>query len=1070
MRRFANIASRSARALVASAWAIVIALAPGAAHAATVPAGFTDSTVATGLSSPTAMELAPDGRIFVAEQGGTLRIIKNGALLATPFLTLSVNSSGERGLIGVTLDPAFATNGFVYVYYTTSATPIHNRISRFTASAGNPDVAAPTETILVDLDNLSTATNHNGGALRFGADGKLYAGVGENANGTNSQTLANRLGKLLRYNPDGGIPTDNPFFATATGANRAIWAMGLRNPYTFAFQPGTGRMMINDVGQNTWEEIDEGIAGRNFGWPTSEGQNNCTAAGFTCPVYSYSHAVGGCAITGGTFYNPATATFPASYVGKYLFADFCSNWIKFIDPSAPPADDGATTFATGVSSPVDLRVAPDGSLYYLARGAGSVGRIQASSAQPPSITQHPSPQTVTVGTSATFTCSATGTSPLSYQWQRNRGDIAGATSTSYTLANAQAGDSGALFRCVASNAFGSATSNEAALTVTTNTPPTPTIVAPAAGAHYNAGQVVSYSGSASDTQDPSIPAASYTWEVVFHHATHTHPFIAPFSGVTSGTFTIPNTGETATDVWYRVHLTVRDSGGLTNTTTRDILPNTATLNFATNPAGLALTLDAQPLASPAAVGSVVGMQRAIGAPAQQTSGGKTWQFVSWSDGGARNHTIATPAGGATYTATFVESTSTNVALASLGGVATASSSYNASFGPGGTNDGETAGVEWGDDGGWNDGTVARWPDSLQIVFAGPQTINRVVVYTLQDNYASPSPPTDTMTFTRYGITDFQVQSWTGTAWSTRATVTGNNLVKRTVTFAPVTTDRIRILVNGSLQWYSRITEVEAWTAGPAPTTTTLASSSNPSTVGQPVTFTATVAGSAPTGSVLFRDGATTIGGCSAIALTGAGNSRTAACTTSTLAQGTRSITAAYAGDVGNLASTSTALSQAVNPVGASVNVARASAGAVASASSQLAGFSAASAIDGNPLGTWGSDGGWNDATGNAFPDWLQVTFNGQKTINRVVVYTLQDNFASPSPPTDTLTFTQYGITSFAVQRWTGSAWATLSTITGNNLVKRTITFAPVATDRIRILVNGALLSYSRIIEVEAWTP
>src|SRR5207244_953681 len=160
--------------------------------------GFIESQVAGGLSSPTAMAFAPDGRLFVCEQGGQLRVIKNGALLATPFVSLSVDSSGERGLLGVTFDPNFSSNQFVYVYYTTSASPIHNRISRFTA---NGDVATTgSEIALVDLENLSSATNHNGGAIHFGADGKLYAGVGENANSANAQTLSNRLGKILRYN------------------------------------------------------------------------------------------------------------------------------------------------------------------------------------------------------------------------------------------------------------------------------------------------------------------------------------------------------------------------------------------------------------------------------------------------------------------------------------------------------------------------------------------------------------------------------------------------------------------------------------------------------------------------------------------------------------------------------------------------------------------------------------------------------------------------------------------------------------------------------------------------------
>ena len=186
------------------------------------------------------MEFAPDGRLFVCQQGGQLRVIKNGVLLPTPFLSLAVDSSGERGLLGVAFDPDFSTNNFVYVYYTPAASsPRHNQVSRFTA---NGDVAAAgSEVVILTLDNLSTATNHNGGAIHFGSDRKLYVAVGENANGANSQTLTNRLGKMLRINSDGSIPTDNPFYNTASGLNRSIWSLGLRNPFTFAFQPGTGR-------------------------------------------------------------------------------------------------------------------------------------------------------------------------------------------------------------------------------------------------------------------------------------------------------------------------------------------------------------------------------------------------------------------------------------------------------------------------------------------------------------------------------------------------------------------------------------------------------------------------------------------------------------------------------------------------------------------------------------------------------------------------------------------------------------------------------------------------------------
>ena len=236
------------RLALAAMLALIITILQLPARAATLPTGFTETLVTSGLTNPTAMAFAPDGRLFVCEQGGQLRVIKNGALLATPFLSVTVNSSGERGLLGIAFDPNFATNNFLYVYYTATAPAIHNRVSRFTA---NGDVSVPgSEVILLDLNNLG-ATNHNGGAMHFGPDGKLYVAVGENANGSNSQTLTNLLGKILRINSDGTIPADNPFFGAATGNNRAIWALGLRNPYTFAFQPGTGRMFINDVGDVT---------------------------------------------------------------------------------------------------------------------------------------------------------------------------------------------------------------------------------------------------------------------------------------------------------------------------------------------------------------------------------------------------------------------------------------------------------------------------------------------------------------------------------------------------------------------------------------------------------------------------------------------------------------------------------------------------------------------------------------------------------------------------------------------------------------------------------------------------
>lgn len=314
------VSERNMRKAALVAMAFLFGVSCPLLSAATLPAGFVEAQFGSSVgSAPTAMAFAPDGRLFVCRQGGQVRVIKNGALLTTPFVSLNVTSGGERGLLGIAFDPNFSANQFVYLYYTTSTSPIHNRISRFTA---NGDVAvAGSEFVLVDLEDLSSAQNHNGGGIHFGPDGKLYAGVGENANAANAQTLSNRLGKILRLNPDGTIPTDNPFFNTATGANRAIWALGLRNPYTFGFQPGTGRMFINDVGQSAWEEIDDGIAGSNYGWPNCEGACAQPNANFRDPLFQYGHgtsATTGCAIVGAAFYNPPVNQFPASYIGKYF--------------------------------------------------------------------------------------------------------------------------------------------------------------------------------------------------------------------------------------------------------------------------------------------------------------------------------------------------------------------------------------------------------------------------------------------------------------------------------------------------------------------------------------------------------------------------------------------------------------------------------------------------------------------------------------------------------------------------------------------------------------------------------
>jgi len=259
---------------------------------------------------------------------------------------------------------------------------------RVTAN-GNKAVVG-SEKLIFRLGN-QTSDHHMGGAIDFGQDGKLYVATGDNETPNKAQQLTNLFGKMLRINKDGTIPTQNPFYSTTSGNNRAIWVRGLRNPFKFAVQPGTGTIFINDVGEAAWEEIDEAVPGANYGWgfPTSppyyEGfiaSPDPSLQNYKNPVFAYGHdgaiETTGCAITGGVFYDPATAQFPAGYEGDYFFADHCSGWIRTLRTRDPNKGE-VSGFATGLVKPIDLEVSQAGELYYLANRTGSVSKIRYAS-------------------------------------------------------------------------------------------------------------------------------------------------------------------------------------------------------------------------------------------------------------------------------------------------------------------------------------------------------------------------------------------------------------------------------------------------------------------------------------------------------------------------------------------------------------------------------------------------------------------------------------------------------------------------------------------------------------------
>jgi glucose/arabinose dehydrogenase len=310
-----------------------------------LPPGLTlklDPFITTGLSGPVFLtQPLDDGRIFVVEQPGRIRVVRSGVLQTTAFLDISsrVLSGGERGLLSVAFHPNYATNRFFYVFFTTQ-TNGDIRIERFTTTAANPEVADPATSKLILTIPHSLQTNHNGGLLSFGPDGMLYAGVGDGGGGGDpyqtGQDQNALLGSLLRLDISGDpytIPPSNPYVGQANKRGE-IWAKGLRNPWRYAFDPPTGLLYIADVGQNSHEEVDvvpASQAGVNYGWSVMEGAScygatTCTQTGLTLPVLDYAtHVSGTCSITGGYVYR---GTAIPAIRGHYFYSDYCAGFLK----------------------------------------------------------------------------------------------------------------------------------------------------------------------------------------------------------------------------------------------------------------------------------------------------------------------------------------------------------------------------------------------------------------------------------------------------------------------------------------------------------------------------------------------------------------------------------------------------------------------------------------------------------------------------------------------------------------------------------------------------------------------
>lgn len=593
-------------------------------YAAEFKPGFAAELITDQLDSPTSIAVAPDGRIFVCEKSGLVRVIEDGQLLPDPAVAIEVDDFGERGLGCILLDQEFDQNGYFYVYYNVPLAE-HNRISRFTL---NGNLAIPgSETVLMDLAPLAS-TIHNGGTMRWGPDGKLYVATGEGAETVHAQSFSNELGKMLRLNKDGSIPADNPFYNQTSGAARAIYALGLRNPFTFDIDPLSGRIFLNDVGLSSWEEVNEILAGKNYGWPIVEGYLNGQSppADYMDPTYSYPHSEG-CAVVGGVVYNYPDSDYPQEIQNHYLFGDFCTGILSMLDLQTNQVAD---TFATRMSNMTNLTVDPGtGEVLFCEIYRGKLWRVKYIGTGAPYISENPHSVFASVGENASFSVAAVAADSISYAWYRDGVAIAGANSSTLQLQNVSLADSGAGIHCRVFNAAGSIHSDTVLLHVTVNQRPEITFSLPNAALQYEAGDTIWFAGSGTDPEEGTLAHHHLTWKVDFHHGQHTHPVIGQAVVVDSGSFVVPRIGETDPAVWYRISVTATDSKGLTGTAIREVFPRIGQVELSTLPAGLELTLDGSGLATPHQFDAVVGTYRTLSAPEYQIRNDSLFQFSNW---------------------------------------------------------------------------------------------------------------------------------------------------------------------------------------------------------------------------------------------------------------------------------------------------------------------------------------------------------------------------------------------------------------------------------------------------------
>lgn len=679
---------------------------PSAAASSALPIGFQVRTLVQGLDQPTAVAWVPDGRMFVAEKQGILRVVgADGRLSPTPVLDFraGVNSFADRGFLGLAADSNFAANGFLYLLYTVELDPSHpdgsapmvSRLIRITIDASNriigPEkvllgkyVAGPCPPASNTLDCLPSDSNtHSIGTIRVAPNGTLWVGSGDGASAAvvdddafrayDEQSLA---GKILHIDRSGrGLPKHAfcPSDANLTHVCTKLYARGFRNPFRFNIRPDTGPV-VGDVGWNTREEVDlVAGAGLDFGWPCYEGlmhtpgysdDARCaaeyakegTAGADVYPVYDYTHADagGGAAVIGGLQYRGST--YPASYAGTVLFGDYVHGFVRRLTLDRSGDLAAVDDFMPRGWNGVDIEQGPDGDVVWVDPGrfGNGQGAIREWAYAPPGSNEPPvavataTPAAGPPPLAVQFTgdpSSDPDGDPLSYSWDFGDGS-APHTSADPLHTYSSAGDYIAVL--TVDDGFGHPSTDSVPIVATSNTPPVPAIAAPLDNFRYRDGKVIRLKGSATDAEDGSLPSSAFSWHVLLHHGTHLHD-LGTFPG-SSTSFDARDDHDA--DSYYEITLTVTDSGGLTAAKTVTIRPKTIRLTIASSPPGAPVTYAGVAYTAPVTLTAAIGFVTSVSAGNSFSNGSGAHTFGSWSDGGARLHTITVPGANAVLTAGY----------------------------------------------------------------------------------------------------------------------------------------------------------------------------------------------------------------------------------------------------------------------------------------------------------------------------------------------------------------------------------------------------------------------------------